>query len=104
MFRKNSQERNSSTGARVASSKKLPSDFFTPSKKTLKPTSNNQPEPLTHEEKMRAAKRVSDSMLFTFNQNNSMKKLVLSEPTPKLAKKGSSKLGKFPSMGLRIER
>lgn len=43
-------------------------------------------------------------MLFTFNHNSSMKRLVVSDATPKLAKKASSKLGKFPSMGLRGDR
>ena len=44
MFRKNTNERSQSAGTRMLASKKLPSDFFTPSKNTIKQKDNTQSE------------------------------------------------------------
>ena len=96
MFRKNSQERTHSAGARVASSKKLPSDFFTPAKKTTKPVDPQIGETTNSSLLIPFAKRISDSMLFTFNRDNSTKQLPAGSAHGQLKKTGFHKIAKFP--------
>lgn len=74
MFRKNTIERSNSAGARVLVTRKLPSDFFTPSK-----CSSKKEEPMSAVLKPREVRsieraRPKDSMLFTFNQSDMLKK------------------------------
>ena len=74
MFRKNSKERNTSASTRVASSKKLPSDFFLPVKRASSREGNVASQGGSRSAKVLDVKKVSDSMLFTFNQNDTIKK------------------------------
>lgn len=101
MFRKNSQERTRSAGTRVASSKKIPSDFFTPSKKSPKQNGSQNTDSSNTSFTIPFAKRVSDSMLFTFNRENSSKQLQVSAGPSHLKKTGLNKVAKFPSSTLK---
>lgn len=97
MFRKNCQERTHSAGARVASSKKIPADFFTPNKKNPKQTASRGPNTPNSSVTIPFAKRISDSMLFTFNRQNSSKQLQTGSEHPKLKKTPWNKVAKFSS-------
>ena len=74
MFRKNNQERTQSAVTRVASTKKLPSDFFTPSKKTPKGSPQARASSVLKSSKSIELKQSKDSLLFTFNQSDCLNK------------------------------
>ena len=104
MFRNHGIERSNSAGTRVVASRKLPSDFFTPSKSCSKKDKAGQSQ-----FKMKDAQSIDrdankDAMLFTFNQVDSAKQLGLGESSLKLKRVGSSKVVKFPPVLLKLHR
>ena len=70
MFRKGMNERSQSAGTKLIVSKKLPSDFFTPSQSALKKQSNSQSQVNVRQIKSIEKIKQKDDMLFTFNQND----------------------------------
>jgi hypothetical protein len=104
MFRKNTIERSHSAGTRVLASKKLPSDFFTPSRSTSKKDCDSWEPGKVRQVRSIERIQVRDSLLFTFNQGEQVKKMGFEEATTKLKKMCSSKLVKLPPVLLRIHR
>lgn len=104
MFRKNTIERSNSAGTRVLASRKLPSDFFTPSKSSIKKYEPMSAAPKPREVKSIEGARPRDNMLFTFNQSDMIKKASYCSETPKLKRVGSNKAIKLPPILLRIHR
>ena len=104
MFRNNAVERSHSAGAKVINSRKLPSDFFTPSKNNSKKGEEGPSRLKAREIQLVGKDRSKDAMLFTFNQSDSMKNLGLGESSLKLKRVGSSKVVKFPPVLLKLHR
>lgn len=104
MFRKNNIERSHSAGTRMVASKKLPSDFFTPSKSNAKREKTEESPCKVREVKSIEKFRSKDELLFTFNQSTCLKNYGVVESGSKIKRMNSSKLIKLPPVLLRINK